>query len=254
MKPPPEGPQPAAHKEERLQKVLARAGISSRRAAEKLIAEGKVLVNGQTVPPGTKVVAGVDRVTLEGRPLDLATPVPVTYALNKPRLVVTTLSDPQGRKTVAAFLSGLEARVFPVGRLDYDAEGLLLLTNDGELAYRLTHPKFGVSRTYLATVAGTVAEATLERLRAGVELIDGIAKTQRVEVTRRSGEQTELEIVVAEGRNHLIKRLCEAVGHEVVRLRRIEYGGVRLGELAPGQLRPLSKAELQALSDAAASG
>jgi 23S rRNA pseudouridine2605 synthase len=237
--------------EERLQKVLARAGISSRRAAEKLIAEGRVLVNGQTVAPGTKVVVGVDQVTLEGRVLELSTPASVTYALNKPRLVVTTLSDPQGRKTVAAFLSGLQARVFPVGRLDYDAEGLILLTNDGELAYRLTHPKFAVSRTYVVAVTGAVDEATVERLRNGVELIDGIARTVRVEVKRRSEDETELEIVVAEGRNHLIKRLCEAVGHEVVRLRRTEYGGVRLGELASGQLRAVSAEELRGLTEAA---
>jgi 23S rRNA pseudouridine2605 synthase len=239
---------------ERLQKVLGRAGISSRRAAEKLIAEGKVLVNGLRVPPGTKVVVGVDAVTLDGRPLELATPTPVIYALNKPRLVVTTLSDPQGRKSVAAFLSDLGARVFPVGRLDFDAEGLLLVTNDGELAYRLTHPKFAVSRTYLVTVLGKVAESTVDRLRAGVELTDGVAQTVRVEVKRRSEDWTELEIVVAEGRNHLIKRLCEAVGHEVTRLCRTEYGGVRLGTLASGQLRPLTALEVEGLAQAVAVG
>jgi 23S rRNA pseudouridine2605 synthase len=253
MKHPPEGSLPP-RQEERLQKVLARAGVSSRRAAEKLIAEGKILVNGKTVAPGTKVVIGVDTVTLEGKPLELAPPAAVVYALHKPRLVVTTLSDPQGRKTVAAFLSGITGRVFPVGRLDYDAEGLLLLTNDGQLAYRLTHPKFAVTRTYLAMVMGEVSESTLERLRGGVELLDGMARTLRVEVKGRFESKTELEIVVAEGRNHLIKRLCEAVGHEVLRLRRIEYGGVRLGELGPGQIRPLMAVEVSRLTEAATGG
>jgi pseudouridine synthase len=232
-----------------LQKVLARAGVSSRRAAEKLIAEGKVLVNGRRMPPGTKVIVGVDQVTLEGRALELASPKLVTYALNKPRLVVTTLNDPQGRRTVRELVSGIDARLFPVGRLDFDAEGLLLMTNDGELAYRLTHPKFAVRRTYVATVAGRVADVTVDRLRAGIALTDGVATPTRVDVIRQTDGETDLEIVVAEGRNHLIKRLCEAVGHEVRRLRRVEYGGVRLGSLPSGKLRLLSDAELRALRE-----
>jgi 23S rRNA pseudouridine2605 synthase len=236
--------------EERLQKVLARAGISSRRAAEKLIAEEKVLVNGRAVALGTKVVVGVDRVTLDGRLLELSPPELETYALNKPRLVLTTLSDPQGRPTVTSFVSDLTTRVFPVGRLDFDAEGLLLLTNDGDLAYRLTHPKFGVTRSYVATVAGTVDEATVERLRVGVELTDGMARPIGVEVRRRPPQGTELEIVVNEGRNHLIKRLCEAVGHEVSRLCRVEYGGIRLGALTVGQRRRLTADEVRRLREA----
>jgi 23S rRNA pseudouridine2605 synthase len=232
--------------------VLARAGVSSRRAAEKLIAEGRVLVNGRQMPPGTKVVVGIDRVTLDGKPLDLASPQLVTYALNKPRLVVTTLNDPQGRRTVREFVSAVDARLFPVGRLDFDAEGLLLMTNDGELAYRLTHPKFAVSRTYVATVAGKVAESTIDRLRAGIALTDGVATPIRVDATRRADDATDLEIVVAEGRNHLIKRLCEAVGHDVRRLRRVEYGGVWLGRLASGKMRLLSDAEVRALRESAA--
>jgi len=236
--------------EERLQKVLARAGISSRRAAEKLIAEEKVLVNGHAVALGTKIVVGVDRVTLDGRVLELSPPELETYALNKPRLILTTLSDPQGRPTVSSFVSDLTTRVFPVGRLDFDAEGLLLLTNDGDLAYRLTHPKFGVTRSYLATVGGAVDEATVERLRAGVELTDGVARPIRVEVRRRTTDATDLEIVVNEGRNHLIKRLCEAVGHEVIRLCRLEYGGIRLGGLAAGKRRQLTADEVRRLREA----
>jgi 23S rRNA pseudouridine2605 synthase len=229
---------------ERLQKVLARAGVASRRAAEKLIEEEKVLVNGLPVALGTKIVVGVDRVTLDGRLLELGPPALVSYALNKPRDVLTTLRDPQGRKTVSAFFADLGVRVFPVGRLDYDAEGLLLFTNDGELAYRLTHPKFGVSRTYLARVAGSVDASTVERLRSGVELIDGMARPTRVDIPSKDSDTTELEIVVEEGRNHLIKRLCQAVGHEVVSLRRTTYGGIGLEGLAPGERRLLTVAEI----------
>jgi 23S rRNA pseudouridine2605 synthase len=232
---------------ERLQKVLARAGVASRRAAEKLIADGKVLVNGVPVALGTKIVLGVDRVTLEGRVLELSPPALVSFALNKPRDVLTTLRDPQGRTTIRAFCADLPVRVFPVGRLDYDAEGLLLLTNDGQLAYRLTHPKFGVPRTYLARVTGLVDTTTLRRLREGVELTDGMARPTRVDVAGRSAGATDLEIVVDEGRNHLIKRLCQAVGHEVAVLRRTAYGGVTLGTLAPGEKRPLSEVEVKAL-------
>jgi 23S rRNA pseudouridine2605 synthase len=233
--------------QERLQKVLARAGVASRRAAEKLIQARKVLVNGQPVTLGTKIVVGVDRVTLEGRLLDLGAPALVTYALNKPRNVMTTLNDPQGRKAVSAFFADLHERVFPIGRLDYDAEGLLLLTNDGDLAYRLTHPKFGVSRTYHATVAGLVDAVTVLRLRGGVELTDGMATPTRVELLHKDSQTTSLEIVVREGRNHLIKRLCQAVGHEVISLRRVAYGGVDLGGLAPGERRRLSEAEVSQL-------
>jgi 23S rRNA pseudouridine2605 synthase len=233
--------------EERLQKILARAGVSSRRAAEKLIEQEKVLVNGRPVALGTKIVIGVDRVTLDGRLLELTPPAAVSYALNKPRHVVTTLSDPQGRKTVATFISDLPARLFPVGRLDYDAEGLLLLTNDGDLAYRLTHPRFAVARTYLTRVTGTVDPTTLERLRAGIELTDGVARPTRVSIEGKVGDTTDLEIVVTEGRNHLIKRLCEAVGHEVIALCRTEYGGVRLGKLQAGQRRLLTAVEVKQL-------
>ncbi|MDQ3262902.1 MAG: pseudouridine synthase, partial [Myxococcota bacterium] len=232
---------------ERLQKYLARAGVASRRHAEELITAGKIQVNNKTVTElGTKVEPGQDLVTVEGR---LVSPPDTNayFILYKPVGVVTTLEDPQGRPTVAPLAIEPGRRLFPIGRLDYDAEGALLLTDDGELAHQLMHPKFQVPRTYLVKVKGVPTEGTLEKLRAGVRLEDGVAQPKQVEVYEKAEKNTWLMIVVAEGRPHLIKRLCAAIGHPVVRLYRPNYAGVSVEGLRPGDKRALSQAEIEKL-------
>jgi 23S rRNA pseudouridine2605 synthase len=235
---------------ERLQKYLARAGVASRRHAEDLITEGRVTVNNQKVTElGSKVSPG-DLVTVDGQ---LVTPPEESsyFLLYKPVGVVTTLSDPQGRPTVADYLDKTGKRLFPVGRLDYDAEGALLVTNDGELAHKLTHPSFQVPRTYLAKVKGTPDAATLDKLRGGVRLEDGMATPLSVDVFEQAERNTWLKLVVAEGRPHLIKRLCAAVGYPVVRLYRPSYAGITVEGLRPGELRPLSAHQVRQLQEVA---
>ena len=229
---------------ERLQKFLARAGVASRREAERLIVSGRVAVNNQTVVAmGIKVAPGSDLVTVDGRLVD--TPEARSYFLfYKPPGVVTTMQDPQGRPTIADFVDQIPGRVFPVGRLDYDAEGALLLTDDGALAHRLTHPKFGVLRVYLAKVRGVPTSQTLEKLRRGVRLEDGAASPKSVEIFEKVEKNTWLKIAVTEGRPHLIKRLCAAIGHPVQRLFRPSHGGLSIGGLQPGEMRALSAAEI----------
>ena len=231
---------------ERLQKYLARAGVASRRAAEGLITAGRVRINNERVTVlGTKVEPG-DLVTLDGK---LVAPAEerAYYILYKPTGVVTTMEDPQGRPTVASFLEGVGRRLFPVGRLDYDAEGALLCTDDGELAHQLTHPSFEVPRTYLAKVKGVPDAASLDKLRGGVRLEDGMAKPEEVEVHEAAEKNTWLRLVVTEGRPHLIKRLCAAIGHPVVRLYRPSQGGIRVKGMAPGALRALTDKEVELL-------
>lgn len=237
---------------ERLQKVLAHAGIASRRAAERLIVEGRVTVNGSIVSElGTKVDPDRDAIKVDGKRVG-APPQTRTYlALNKPRGVVTTLSDPEGRPTVKDFLRGIRARVYPVGRLDYDSEGLLLLTDDGGLARDLMHPSHGVEKTYLAKVKGQPETDVLLRLSRGIPLDGKRTGPAKVRIVRR-GDNAWIEITIAEGRNRQVRRMFQAVGHPVQRLRRLAYGGVLLGRLPVGQLRPLSAAELSGLSKATA--
>lgn len=233
--------------QERLQKVLARAGVASRRKAEEMISEGHVTINGKRVTElGTKVDAAQDEIRVDGALVaDIADRV--YYVLFKPSGCVTTLSDPEGRQTVAHYLRRVTERVYPVGRLDYDAEGALILTNDGELAHRLMHPKFGAKRTYLAKVKGEPNAAVLERLRAGVRLEDGMAKPLEAEKVHRADKNTWIRLVVNEGRPHLVKRLCEAVGHPVVRLFRASYAGVTVDGMMAGELRELTVAEVREL-------
>ncbi|MCP3103939.1 pseudouridine synthase [Myxococcus sp. K15C18031901] len=233
---------------ERLQKYLARAGVASRRHAEELITAGRVAVNNTTVTElGSRVEPGTDLVSVDGK---LVTPPDETsyFLLYKPVGVVTTLSDPQGRPTVASYVEETGKRLFPVGRLDYDAEGALLFTDDGALAHKLTHPSFQVPRTYLAKVKGVPDKATLDKLRGGVRLEDGMATPVSVDVFEAAEKNTWLKIVVAEGRPHLIKRLCAAVGHPVVRLFRPAYAGVGVEGLRPGELRPLKTSEVDLLN------
>jgi 23S rRNA pseudouridine2605 synthase len=230
---------------ERLQKVLARAGLGSRRACEELIDEGRVRVNGEVATLGRRVDPEHDRVTVDGVTLPVR-PGLVYYLLNKPAKVVTTAHDPQGRATVVDLVPD-EPRVFPVGRLDWDTEGLLLLTNDGELAHGLTHPSRGVPKTYLAEVAGVPGKAALRRLRDGVDLEDGRTAPARARLTQTTPTGAALELVIHEGRNRQVRRMCEAVGHPVRRLVRTRFGPLRDHSLAPGEWRPLKPAEIQAL-------
>lgn len=230
---------------ERLQKVLARVGFGSRRVCELLIDEGRVEVNGAVAGLGRRVDPEHDRVAVDGVPVPVR-PDLVYYLLNKPVKVVTTAHDPEGRPTVVDLVPG-EPRVFPVGRLDRDTEGLLLLTNDGDLAHALTHPSRGVPKTYLAEVAGVPGRAALRRLRDGVDLEDGRTAPARARVTQATPQGSALELVISEGRNRQVRRMCEAVGHPVRRLVRTRIGPLRDHRLAPGQWRPLTPAEIRSL-------
>jgi 23S rRNA pseudouridine2605 synthase len=230
---------------ERLQKFLSRAGVASRRAAEALILEGKVKVNGTVVTEmGSRVEPDKDLVVVSGQVVT-ASAQRRYFLLYKPPGVVTTLSDPQGRATIADFIQGVEGRVYPVGRLDFDAEGALLLTDDGELANQLMHPSHQVPRVYLAKVKGEPDQASLDKLLQGVRLEDGMAKAVEVRRFEVAERNTWLKLVVTEGRQHLVKRLCAAIGHPVVRLFRPAHGGVSVQGLQPGQVRPLTDGELK---------
>lgn len=230
---------------ERLQKVLARVGLGSRRACEALIAEGRVAVNGEVADLGRRVDPDRDRVEVDGVVVGVR-PGLVTYLLHKPVGVISTADDPQDRPTVVSLVPA-EPRVFPVGRLDADTEGLLLLTNDGDLAHRLTHPRFGVDKEYLAHVRGRPSRQALRRLRDGVELDDG--PTAPAEVSELSPGL--LRITIHEGRNRQVRRMCEAVGHPVERLVRVRIGPLGDRSLRAGQWRELAPDEVRALERAA---
>lgn len=234
----------AAAEGERLQKVLARSGMASRRVCEDLIAEGRVLVNGEVADLGRRVRAETDVIEVDGALVPTA-PGLVYYLLNKPAGVVTTVSDTHGRPTVVDLVPA-EPRVFPVGRLDADTEGLLLLTNDGELTHRLTHPSFGVEKEYLAHVEGDPKPAALRSLREGIELDDGLTAPAKV---ARMGEGL-LRIVIHEGRNRQVRRMCEAVDHPVTRLVRSRIGTLSDRRLRPGEWRELQPDEVRALAAA----
>ena len=247
MSPDPPGGEAAAEGE-RLQKVLARAGVGSRRAAEELIADGRVTVNGAVASLGRRVDVAVDAVAIDGAPVGVR-PGLVYYLVNKPTGVVSTAADPEGRPTVVSLVPG-SPRVFPVGRLDAATEGLLLLTNDGELAHHLTHPRFGVDKEYLVQVDGRPSPGAIRQLRDGVDLDDGRTAPARV---ARVAPDT-LRIVIHEGRNRQVRRMCEAVGHPVRRLVRTRIGPLVDRRLPPGGWRTLTTAEVRRLSEAAAAG
>jgi 23S rRNA pseudouridine2605 synthase len=231
----------------RLQKLLAHAGIASRRSAERLIAEGRVTVNGQRVTQlGTRVDPQRDAVKVDGRRLPPPPAVHTYLILNKPRGYVTTLSDPEGRPTVRDLLKGVRTRVYPVGRLDYHSEGLLLLTDDGDLARDLLHPTRGVTRTYLVKVHGTPSAEAIERLQEGVRFEGRRTLPARIRVVR-PGSNAWVEVELTEGRKHQVRKMLERVGHRVMRLRRVEHGGVRLGDLASGRYRHLTPGEVDRL-------
>ncbi len=242
---------------ERLQKIIAAAGIASRRAAEEMITSGRVSVNGAVVSVlGARADPAIDEVRVDGRPI--RRPVEHTYiALHKPPGYVSTTADERGRPTVIDLLPETLPRLYPVGRLDLESEGLLLLTDDGDLAQTLTHPRHGVEKEYLALVRGAPTGRALARLSAGV-MIDGrpTAPASIRVIDRREGlhgrpDELWLRIAIREGRNRQVRRMCEAVGHPVVRLRRVRIGPLKLGDLAPGDWRRLTKREVAALRTAA---
>lgn len=236
----------AAGEGERLQKVLAAAGIGSRRACEELIAAGRVQVNGVPARLGRRVDPGSDRVEVDGVIIGVR-PGLVYYLLNKPAGAVSTASDPEGRPTVTALVPS-EPRVFPVGRLDAATEGLLLLTNDGDLAHRMTHPSFGVEKEYLASVEGLPRPGAVRRLREGVDLDDGPTAPAKVSLVAPG----VLRITIHEGRNRQVRRMADAVGHPVRRLVRTRIGPLRTGTLHPGEWRSLTQDEVRALERASA--
>jgi len=231
---------------ERLQKVLARVGIGSRRVCEDLIGEGRVRVDGEMAVLGRRVDPETALIEVDGAPVGVR-PDLVHYVLNKPAGVVTTADDPQGRPTVVGLVPD-EPRVFPVGRLDVDTEGLLLLTNDGELAHRLTHPSYGVEKEYVAEVEGLPTRAVLRRLREGVELDDGPTAPARATLV----DPSVVRLTIHEGRNRQVRRMCEAVGHSVVRLVRTRIGPLADRSLAPGAWRELTGDEVRSLQRAVA--
>ncbi|WP_298268324.1 pseudouridine synthase [Geobacter sp.] len=235
--------------EERIQKILSRAGIASRREAERMITAGRVTVNGTPVTElGAKADPERDRITVDGRPVAVEEKR-VYILLNKPVGYVTTMKDPEGRPIVTDLLKGVGVRVFPVGRLDYNTEGLLLLTNDGAWANRLAHPRHEVDKEYLVRVRGTVAKEQINRIALGVELDDGKTAPARVAVTKQSDNNTWISITIHEGRYRQVRRMCEAVSLSVVRLRRVRYGSLFLGELKVGEFRYLTPAEVKALDE-----
>ena len=238
---------------ERLQKIISQAGVASRRRAEELITAGRVTVNGRVVAElGAKVEPGRDVVAVDGQPL--AGEGKVYVLLNKPRGVVTTLSDPRGRRTVAELVADIPARLYPVGRLDYNTEGLLLLTNDGDLTHALTHPSHEIGKTYVATVVGRPSEEKLDRLRIGITLEDGVTAPARVKLTGYDPEKNAatLQIVIHEGRNRQIRRMCEAIGHPVDKLKRTEFAFLTLEGVQRGRYRRLEPEEVDKLRQMAA--
>jgi 23S rRNA pseudouridine2605 synthase len=230
---------------ERLQKVLARVGLGSRRVCEDLIAAGRVAVNGERAVLGKRVDAEHDVIALDGTPIGVKAGL-VYYLLNKPPGVVTTADDPQGRPTVVDLVPE-EPRVFPVGRLDMDTEGLLLLTNDGELTHRLTHPSFGVDKEYVAQVEGEPTRRSVRKLREGIELDDGLTAPAQAALVGPS----VIRLTIHEGRNRQVRRMCEAIGHPVTRLIRTRIGPLADRKLKPGTWRELTVDEIRALERAA---
>jgi 23S rRNA pseudouridine2605 synthase len=233
----------------RLQKVIADTGLASRRKAETLIAAGRVTVNGKVVTElGTKVNPERDHVKVDGRHLTEAQPF-VYLVLNKPKHVMSTLQDPGGRPTVKDFLHGVSVRVFPVGRLDFDSEGLMLLTNNGNLAQALLHPRYHVPKTYLIKVKGVLTDAEISQLQGGLELEDGMTSPAVVKKIKKAQQNSWLEITIREGRKHQVKRMLEAVGHVVIKLVRVRMGPLSLGGLEPGEFRFLTDREANALRE-----
>jgi 23S rRNA pseudouridine2605 synthase len=237
---------------ERLQKILARAGLASRREAERWILEGRITVNGTVVRKlGSQADPAKDSIKVDGKRVKPAAP-PLYYAFHKPPGIITTLNDPERRPDLTPYLArlGEKRRVFPVGRLDYNTAGVLLLTNDGELALRLTHPRFGVKKIYRVKLSACPTEEDLAHLRKGIRLDDGMTAPARVRIVEKLKKNAWVEIELHEGRRREVRRMFEALGYFVEKLIRIRFGPISLGALAPGTLRPLSQIEVQSLKRA----
>ncbi|KFZ39659.1 MULTISPECIES: pseudouridine synthase [Thermoactinomyces] len=233
---------------ERLQKVLAQAGVASRRRSEALICSGRVKVNGQRVTElGTKVNPRQDRIEVDDRPVVLERKR--TFLFYKPEQVITSMHDPQGRKVVADYFRHIPERVFPVGRLDYDTEGLLIMTNDGELTHRLLHPRYKVNKVYIATVEGKPGPKALKQLEKGVKLKDGWTAPAKVRFLSHSSRDntSRLELTIHEGRKRQVRRMLKAVGHQVIHLIRVRFGFLTLEGLSKGEFRELTDEEIQRL-------
>jgi len=235
---------------ERLQRALARAGFGSRRSCEDLIREGRVRIGRRVAVLGDRVDPRRDQITVDGVPVS-ANPEARYLALHKPAGVTTTMGDPHARRTVAEFVPP-GPRLFPVGRLDRESEGLLLLTNDGDLAQRLQHPRYGVEKEYLAEVEGTPRQTTVRRLVSGVDLVDGPARAVSARVVGARSGRAAVRMVMVEGRNREVRRMLDAIGHPVTRLVRTRMGPVRLGSLKVGRTRPLTPEEVRGLYEASA--
>ncbi|MGY1696625.1 MULTISPECIES: pseudouridine synthase [unclassified Geodermatophilus] len=234
---------------ERLQKVLARAGVGSRRVVENMVDQGRISVNGRTVTvQGTRVDPARDKIAVDGQRIELRDDR-VTYAVNKPAGVITAMSDDRARPTVGDMVGDLAPGLVHVGRLDQDTEGLLLVTNDGELAHRLAHPSYGVKKTYLAQVSGSISRDLHRRLRAGIELDDGPVKVDSFRIVDAHAGQSVVEVVLHEGRKHIVRRLLAAVGLPVSRLTRVAVGPVSLQRMRSGAIRRLTRQEVGALEE-----
>jgi 23S rRNA pseudouridine2605 synthase len=231
----------------RLNKFLSKAGIVSRRGADRLILQGKIMVNGRTINElGTVIDENIDEISVDGKPVLLPDGY-LYFALNKPAGYLVTSRDNFGRPTVMELLRELKNRVMPVGRLDLDSSGLLILTNDGEFAFRLSHPRFEIDKKYLVKCEGFISDDSLGKLAEGIELDDGPTSPAKVELLSRNKAFSSFHITIHEGRKRQIRRMCRAVGREVVTLQRISVGNIELGDLSPGKIRPLEKTEIQIL-------
>jgi len=229
--------------QQRLQKILAQAGVASRREAERIIGQGRVKLNGRTVTELGTVASEDDEIEVDGAPLG-AREAYEYYVLHKPPGVVTTVRDPRRRPTVRGLLREVRTRVYPVGRLDVDSEGVLLLTNDGELTHHLTHPRYGVEKEYVVELSRPATEEELDRIRQGIESEGQRLMARQV---RAEGDGSHVVVILAEGKKREVRRMFEAVGQRLVRLTRVRFGPLRLTNLAPGHYRPLTKKEIEQL-------
>ena len=231
----------------RLEKFLSESGIASRRDAKRYISDGRVSVNGERVLiPGTHIAPQRDEITFDGEPVS-GKPKQIYLMLNKPTGYVTTVRDERGRPTVMVLVGDISERIYPVGRLDLDTEGLLLMTNDGDLAHRILHPSHEIQKTYIAWVEGHPDRGAIQRLREGIEIEEGITASAQVNQVERRRDQTQFKVIIHEGRKRQIRRMFHAIGHEVIYLKRVKIGSLSLGRLPIGKYRPLTASEIESL-------